>query len=201
VIAVLLPEHLDDLRASGLTDATIASMRCESVNPSDYLKSQGVESAYRIPYLQLKDCPPFYRDKLKYAPGVKGDRKYDQPKGGGCRLYVLEPVVDLLQDFTKPIYFVEGEKKAAAGYQAGLGCVVGVGGIWNFLDKTNGELVPEFDRIAWRNREIYYIPDSDVWARRDLQQAVYEFGAKVQERGGLKFYFIQLPPKLDGAVS
>jgi hypothetical protein len=112
---------------------------------------------------------------------------------------VLEPVVDLLQDFTKPVYFVEGEKKSAIGYQAGLGCVVGVGGVWNFLDKANGELIPEFDRIAWRNREIFYIPDSDVWARRDLQEAIFEFGVKIQERGGLKFYFIQLPPKPDGA--
>jgi putative DNA primase/helicase len=188
----LLPEHLADLRASGLADATIELMHVESVDPSDWLKSQGVQSAYRIPYLQLKDCPPFYRDKI-FPP--LGGRKYDQSKGGGCRLYVLEPVVDLLQDFTKPIYFVEGEKKAAAGYQAGLGCVVGVGGIWNFLDKVNGELIPEFDRIAWRNREIFYIPDSDVWARRDLQQACFEFGTKIRERGGLRFYFIQLPPK------
>jgi Domain of unknown function (DUF3854) len=110
----------------------------------------------------------------------------------------LEPVVDLLSDFTIPIFLVEGEKKSAAGYQAGLGCVVGVGGIWNFLEKSNGELIPEFDRIAWRNREIYYIPDSDVWAREDLQQACYEFGIKIQERGGLKFYFIQLTPNRDG---
>src|SRR5262245_27660130 len=193
---MLLPEHLADLRASGLTDSTIQLMRVESVEPSDWLKSQGVQSAYRIPYLQLKDCEPFYRDKI--FPSLDG-RKYDQPKGAGCRLFVLEPVVDLLRDFTKPIYFVEGEKKSAVGYQHGLGCVVGVGGIWNFLDKTNGELIPEFDRIAWRNREIFYIPDSDIWARQDLQQAVYEFGIKVQERGGLKFYFIQLPPGPGGA--
>src|SRR5262245_28792282 len=126
-------------------------------------------------------------------------RKHDQPTNGGSRLYVLEPVVDLLADYTKPIYFVEGEKKAAAGYQAGLGCVVGVGGIWNFLNKSNGELIPEFDRIAFRSREIFYVPDSDIWARKDLQQAVYEFGIKIQERGGLKFYFVQLPPKSDGA--
>jgi hypothetical protein len=126
------------------------------------------------------------------------ERKYDQPVGTGCRLYVLEPVVDLLPDYTKPIFIVEGEKKSAAGYQAGLGCVVGVGGIWNFLNKDTGELIPEFDRIAWRNREIYYLPDSDVWARRDLQQAVYEFGVKIRERGGLWLSCIQLSPAPNG---
>jgi Domain of unknown function (DUF3854) len=198
----LLPEHLADLRTSTLTDATIDLMSVESVEPSDRLRSLGVRSSYRIPYLELKDCPEFYRDRL-FPPVVNGDgkivRKYDQPAGSGCRLYVLEPVVDLLSDFTVPIFIVEGEKKAAAGYQAGLGCVVGVGGIWNFLDKTNGELIPEFDRIAWRNREIFCIPDSDVWARRDLQQAVFEFGFKIRDRGGLKFYFIQIPPGPGGA--
>src|SRR5262245_36641237 len=132
----LLREHLDDLRASGLTDLTITLMRVESVDPPERLKAKGVVSAYRLPYLQLKNCEPFYREKLIYTPGANGDRKYDQPIGGGCRLYVLEPVVDMLQDYTKPIYFVEGEKKAAAGYQSDLGCVVGVGGIWNFLDKA-----------------------------------------------------------------
>src|SRR5262245_3704412 len=111
---MLLPEHLADVRASGLTDATIELMRCESVDPSDYLKSKGVESAYRIPYLELKNCPSFYRDKI--FPPITDDkgrqRKYSQLPGTGCRLYVLEPVVDLLDDYTKPIYFVEGEKKS-----------------------------------------------------------------------------------------
>jgi Domain of unknown function (DUF3854) len=197
----LLREHIDDLKRSGLTDSTIALMRIESVDPAEWLKARGVVSAYRIPYLELKDCPFHYRDKL--CPALIDEngktRKYDQPRGAGCRLYVLEPVVDLLSDFTKPIYIVEGEKKCAAGYQSDLGCVVGVGGIWNFLDKNTGELIPEFDRIAWHNREIYYIPDSDVWARRDLKDAVFEFGSKIRERGGLKFYFIQLPPGPDGS--
>jgi len=197
----LHPSHYEDLQKSGLNDQIIELMRVESVDPPERLQKLGVQSTYRMPYLQLKNCPGFYRDKLfpsiTYEDGKT--QKYDQPAGGGCRLYVLEPVVDLLQDFTKPVYFVEGEKKSASGFQAGLGCVVGVGGIWNFLQKENGELIPEFDRIAWRNREVFYIPDSDVWGRRDLQQAVYEFGAKIRERGGLKFYFIQLPPASDGA--
>jgi hypothetical protein len=193
----LLPEHLEDLRASGLADATIALMRVESVEPADYLKAKNVKSAYRIPYLELKNCPPFYRDRL-FPPIVDENgktQKYDQPYNGGCRLYVLEPVVDLLSDFRERLFIAEGEKKAAAGWQAGLRCIVGTGGIWNFLDKTNGSLVPEFDRIAFHNREIFYIPDSDVWGRADLQDAIYRFGRMVQERGGLKFYFIQLPPQ------
>jgi hypothetical protein len=196
-----LLEHTADLRNSGLTDQTISLMRCESVEVSASLIARGVRSAYRIPYLELKDCPYFYRDRL-FPPIVdaKGHtQKYDQPKGTGCRLYVLEPVVDMLSDWTKPLFMVEGEKKAAAGYQAGLGCVVGVGGSWNFLDKSSGDLIPEFDRIAWHNREIFYIPDSDVWARKDLQDAVFEFGSKIRERGGLGFRFIQLPPGPDGA--
>src|SRR5262245_54152830 len=104
--------HLQDLRNSGLNDDTIALMRVESVEPSDRLKAKGVISAYRMPYLQLKDCSDFYRDRL--TPAIIDDKgrqqKYDQPPGVGCRLYVLEPVVDLLQDYRKPLFVVEGEK-------------------------------------------------------------------------------------------
>ena len=193
-MSLLLPEHIADLRRSGLNESTIATMGVEDVEPSDWLKSKGVTSAYRIPYLRLKHCPDFHRDRI-FPPFVDENgrtRKYSQPKGTGCHLYILEPVVDMLGDYTKPIYYVEGEKKAAKAWQEGLGCVVGLGGIWNFLDKS-GELIPEFDRIAFKNREHFCVLDSDVWARRDLQEAAYEFGHKVRERGGLKFYFIQLP--------
>jgi hypothetical protein len=196
----LLPEHIADLRASGLRDQSIALMRIESVEPSDCLKSKGVTSAYKIPYLTLGNCPPDFSRERIFPPFVDENgrtRKYSQPKGTGCRLYVLELVVDLLGDYTKPIYYVEGEKKAAKGWQEGLGCVVGLGGIWNFLDRS-GELIPEFDRIVFRSREHFCIPDSDVWARRDLLEAIYEFGHKVQERGGKNFCFIQLPPGADG---
>src|SRR5262249_7517063 len=91
----LLPEHLADLRASGLTDSTIGLRRVEPGDPPEGFKAKGVVSVSRLLYLQLKNGEPFYRDKL--FPPIADEngryRKYDQPAGTGCRLYVLEPVV------------------------------------------------------------------------------------------------------------
>ena len=196
---VLLPEHRDYLR--DLTDSTLAAAPgLESVEPSDWLKTGGVESAIRIHYLPLQNCDPFYRDKLlpAFVDGTGKRIKYFQERGTSCRLFVPEPSVDRLQDYREPVIFIEGEFKTLYGYQAGIRCPIGVGGVWSFLDRGNGELIPELDRIAFRNREIFYIPDSDVWARQDLQQAIFEFGSKIRERGGLMFYFIQLPPLANG---
>jgi hypothetical protein len=67
-------EHLEDLYASGLTDQTIELMRVKSVDPPEWLKSKGVVSAYRLPYIELNDCPPFYRDKL-FPPVKESDGK------------------------------------------------------------------------------------------------------------------------------
>src|SRR5262245_31582983 len=138
------PEHVQDLRASGLTDSTIALMHVESVDPSAWLKSKGVETAYRLPYTQLNGCGPFWRDKL-FPPATQSDGKqqrYHQPTDSGCRLYVLESTVESLRDRAQPLFVVEGEKKAASGVQNGL-LAVGIGGIWNYKIKGTGKLVPE----------------------------------------------------------
>src|SRR5690242_21923941 len=101
-MSLLLEHHLADLHASGLKDETISLMGVKDVEPADWLKSKGVTSAYRIPYLRLKNCPDFYRDRI-FPPFIDDNgrtRKYSQPKGTGCHLYVLDPVVDMLGDYT-----------------------------------------------------------------------------------------------------
>src|SRR5262245_40960930 len=135
----LLPEHLDDLYRSGLTDNTIAQMNVLSVGPDELdrrFKMGGVQSAIRFEYLRLNGQSPFYR--LKFIPPLTKEngkaQKYWQPGETGCRLYVPEPIVDVFRDKEKPLIVTEGEKKSWAGVQAGLP-VVAIGGIYNFNDK------------------------------------------------------------------
>jgi len=193
VPVALRPEHLDDLYASALNDDTIAAMNLQIVEPSTYLKSLGVKSAYRIPYHQLNGYGPFWRDKL-FPPAVHPDgkrQKYDQPKDAGCRLYVLQETVDALRDRGQPLFIVEGEKKSAAGVQHGL-LAVGLGGIWNFKVTGTMILIPEFDSIPLDNREVNLIPDNDIWTRPDLRKAVYEMGMLFKNRGA-HVYIVRLP--------
>jgi hypothetical protein len=74
----------------------------------------------------------------------------------------------------------EGEKKALKACQEALVCVA-IGGLWNW--RQDGCAIPDFDDIAWVERSVTIVPDSDVWARLDLIKAVYALGAELEGRG------------------
>jgi hypothetical protein len=91
----LHPDHLPDLRASGLSDETIRAARVYSLRPCDIAQFFGrggvpseIESALCFPYHPAAD---FARAKL--FPAL-GKQKYAQPSGTSARLYVPFPVGD-----------------------------------------------------------------------------------------------------------
>jgi len=177
------PDHLADLRVSGLTDETIRAAGVYSIRPCDIALFFGrrgvpeeVSSALCFPY-QGGD---FARIKLFAA---LGKMKYSQPPGTGARLYAPFTV--------KPgkIIVAEGEKKVLVGIQSGVNAV-GIGGLWNWL--RNGEPIADLDALAWDAREVTVIPDSDVWQRPDLLRAVYALGRELQSRDA-SVYVAQLP--------
>ena len=180
------PEHLADLRRSGLNDHTINMMGVRSVRPTEIDKLRngglsGVTSVLEFPY---PGANGFSRFKL-FPPlqGKDGHKiKYLQGKGTGSHLYILPPVRAVLANPSAPLRSVEGEKKTAMGVQVGLNCF-GIGGLWNWLNSETGEAIGEMDHIAWVNRPVEIIPDSDIWARPELQQPVYALGKELEERG------------------
>jgi putative DNA primase/helicase len=171
----LHPDHLADLRASGLTDETIKRAGVYSLRPRDialfFNLRRGVpaeiETALCFPYqgaefARIKLFPAL--DKMKYA----------QPPNTGARLYIPVRVNDA------PVYVCEGEKKTLAAHQAGMNAA-GIGGLWNWL--TNGEPIDDLKLIEWDGRDVFIIPDSDVFQRQDLLRAVYSLGRELRERG------------------
>lgn len=128
----LAPEHLLDLRKSGLNDATIDTLCFEAVRPCD-LKIKTVESAYSLPYFNLDGSVNCFQ-RWKLFPPVKtstGTMRYWQPKDSLPHLY-LPPIVDwrnVAKDVATTFIVTEGEKKAAAACQHGL-ITVGIGGNW-----------------------------------------------------------------------
>lgn len=178
------PDHLADLRASGLSDETIRSASVYSLCPCDIARffnlrrgiPEGVESALCFPY-QGGD---FARIKLFAAPGKM---KYSQPPATGARLYVPFTVSD------GPLWVCEGEKKTLAAHQAGLNAI-GIGGVWNWLN--HGDPIDDLDRIDWNDREVTIAGDSDVWRRVDLLRALYALGSILTEMGAT-VDFLELP--------
>jgi hypothetical protein len=106
------PEHLADLRKSGLSDETIEQAGLYSVRPNDIKKVTGlakVESMLAIPY-----TPEFTRYKV-FPTTLKVQNKklrYTQPTGTEVHLYVPPVARPVLHDMAIPLGVVEGEKKA-----------------------------------------------------------------------------------------
>ncbi len=179
----LHPEHLADLQKSGLTDATIRAAGLYSVRPSDLAKlvgfnPVGVQSALCFPYQENGHC------RVKVFPSFK-DRnghtvKYLQRRGSDVQLYITCAAQAVMGDPSVPLAVTEGEKKALALTQAGRPCI-GLGGLWSWM--REGKPISGLDAIAWAGRTVTLYPDSDVWKRPDLMQAVYALMRELAARG------------------
>ena len=180
------PDHLSDLRRSGLSDETIQYAGIQSVPPGQINRTlgfnvQGLTSMYRIPYDKT-----FARYRCFYEDGKIGP-KYLQKKGSGNRLYISKDVEPILQDQLIPLYITEGEKKTLKACQEGIHCI-GLSGLWNWSN-GGGELIDDFKRIRLYGRFIYIVPDND-WLKpnkngykKNLSQAVYRLAHRLMEHG------------------
>ncbi|MEO7859898.1 MAG: DUF3854 domain-containing protein [Nitrospirales bacterium] len=167
-MSVLIPEHLDDLKKSGLTDNSIALLRYAAVPPYQ-IKLKGVESAYTLPYFTMDgSVNGFQRRKL--FPPIKsshGTMRYWQPPNTSPHLY-LPPLLswrNVAKHVTASLTITEGEKKAACACQHGL-ITAGIGGVWcwrSTLDNGDNLTLPMLDEFQWTDRTVLVCPDSDAW--------------------------------------
>ncbi|MGA2465525.1 MAG: DUF3854 domain-containing protein [Thermodesulfobacteriota bacterium] len=197
----LSPSHLEDLRKSGLNDNTIKEAGIYSVRPGDISKifnHPRVESTLAFPYPGT--------DHIRYKlfssePILDKDGhqiKYYQPKGSSNRLYIPEKVRAILLDPSIPLHITEGEKKTLKMNQEGLYCI-GLGGLWNWADGSEEKnLIPDFDLIEWKGREVYLDPDNDFLKpdrhgdKKNTGQAVKELAYQLIDRGA-KAFIVYLP--------
>jgi len=180
----LHPEYLEDLRRSGLTDETIQAAGIYTVPPDEIGKKlggmgNGVVSALAFPY---PGHDGFERYKVWWGEGRQEKApKYLQRGGTPNHLY-CPPGVDLASD--SQLLITEGEKKVLSLWQAGFQ-VVGVGGVWNFLEKGDGEEsrpIPDLDLVNWR-RPVKVLFDSDGHANPMVRLAAWRLARELAGRG------------------
>lgn len=194
------PEHLADLRRSGLTDATIRATGIYTVRPADIGKKlggndSGVVSLMAFPY---PGCEGFLRFKCWYEDGKTGP-KYRQKKDTPNRLYI-PPAADLAADGL--LVMAEGEKKTLALWQAGFQ-VVGTSGIWNWCERGQGYKRPkesrpiaDLDLLNWR-RPVTILFDSDGHDNPLVRLAAFRLARELSRRGAaVSILFI--PPSPTG---
>ncbi|MEX2222779.1 MAG: DUF3854 domain-containing protein [Candidatus Rokuibacteriota bacterium] len=186
----LAPEHLADLRKSGLTDETIADQLFRSVPPATIPRLVGFEcprarSMMLIPFrspaggfmdhVRVKIFPP-----LTDAAGHSV--KYLQPRGAGPRVYfVARCLADVLEG-DAPLWIVEGEKKALAVAQLGLPAV-GICGVEGWHQRGDERLLPDFDALRLRGRIVDVLPDGDYHTNPNVRRAVQRLGYALDARG------------------
>jgi hypothetical protein len=205
----LLPQHLADLRKSGLTDDTIRSMGVYSeTDPRKVCKLRFGRITLDLLRASEKLGPclvfPFFDpsgDVVKGFARIKPDnpeaekkgkkkgrpKKYLSPVGGGNRLYIPPAVLPAIADPTAPLVIAEGEKKAAAATQAGLPCI-GVTGVRNWhLKGDPTKLLPEFHRIPLKGRRVTLLFDSDAETNHQVMDALHLLAAALSAAGAIVF--------------
>ncbi|MBP3956715.1 DUF3854 domain-containing protein [Gemmata sp. G18] len=202
----LLPQHLGDLRASGLSDAQV---RAAGVYSEPDPEAVAALLGWKHPAAALGPCLcfPFF-DPSGTPVGhvmVKPDHprqkngkaiKYESPLGKPLRAYFPPSTRAALTDPSIPLLVTEGMKKALKADQDGFPCV-GLAGVYGWCRKrTVGpdgkktgarELIPDLAAVAWRGRAVTIAFDSDratnpdvARAERHLAEALTAVGAIVR---------------------
>jgi hypothetical protein len=192
----LLPQHLADLRASGLSDDTIRRCGFHSViTPGQVTRllrwrgrAKSLGACLAIPFSQ---APGYVRLK---PDNPRRDRrgkavKYESPVGRPNRAYFPPGTAAVLADATVPLVITEGEKKAAKADQEGFPCI-GLVGVYGW-QKPRGAAAPRGDRyliddlagVAWRGRAVYVVYDSDAAENPAVWQAALHLAEALADDG------------------
>ncbi len=222
---MLLPQHVDDLQRSGLSDATIRSAgfysETNSRHVADILHWQ--RGAARlgpclvIPYLLATGAPSGFARVKPDCPRQNREKpgrvtKYESPKGQPNRPYFTPGMIRTLRQIPLSgdrefVVATEGEKKSLAADQAGFPAI-GLTGQWGWQkarkkdaeDRKTGprELLDELAAIIWTRFRVGIIHDTDPRRNPDVHHGFCEF-ARVLHEHGAHVSFIPLPLGARGA--
>jgi putative DNA primase/helicase len=212
----LHPKDLADLRASGLTDATILQAGLFSVTDPDGQKIATLLN--RLPTRPPKEVPEFCKGGGLVIPyfNLDGTRdsfarvkphfprkkdgkpiKYEQPAGDDVRAYFAPAALPKIRDGSSSIHILEGEKKCLAVAQLGY-AAIGLGGVW--CGVKDGKLIADLAAITWKGLDVYIMFDYDPKpeVRRHVAQAAARLASAQRAAGAREVYLVELPPGAGG---
>jgi hypothetical protein len=202
---MLNSQHITELQASGLSDETINAHKIRSYDQPEAERILGFKvksGGWGIEYPGTNgNGPGFIRIKpdVPFVDESGRPAKYLTAKGAGNRLFIPAIYSEKDLKFAKsPIIITEGEKKSLKGAQELHGFVVlGLAGVWCFRQKERG-LIDDFKRITWRGRDLYITYDSDVAAKREVQDAEQALAIELDKLGVASVQICRLPPSPKG---
>jgi hypothetical protein len=145
---------------------------CQVLPPALVLPVWGVDGQFRFARIR-PDNPRQDRNNPKKVI------KYEQPPGTPLALDVPRATQPYLRDATKPLWIVEGEKKADALVSRGE-CAVALLGVWAW--KRDGAPLPDWDHIRLVGREVRVLFDSDAAHKTEVKRALRELSVYLRGR-------------------
>jgi len=126
--------------------------------------------------------------------------RYEIPKHAGVRVDCPPACLQNLQNPAIPLYISEGQKKADALASAGA-TAVSLLGVWNFKGRNEfggTTVLADFDHIAWNDRSVRIVFDSDVMDKPAVRQALERL-TEILQRKGATVSALYLPNQPNGA--
>jgi hypothetical protein len=212
--APLLPQHLEDLRRSGLSDQTIAACQFRSfTDPKIIRRVLGWDAAklnigpcLAIPFPsadgQFNGYARLKPDQPRTSPKDGAVVRYESPRGKRNHAYFPPGARAVLQDAAVPLIITEGEKKAAKADQEGLP-TIGLVGVYGWQKKRENkeavrELIPDLEAVVWKGRTVYVAYDSDAATKRTVAFAEWHLAEVLTDKGAT-VRIVRLPGGPEGA--
>ncbi|MBN2475849.1 MAG: DUF3854 domain-containing protein [Pirellulales bacterium] len=188
----LLPHHLDDLRRSGLSDATIAACgfhsECDHARINALLARKLPKRAAPclvIPFLGPGGSNGYHRLRPDNPRRLKDKPvKYESPAGRPNEVFTPPGTFEAIKTPGAEIGVTEGEKKAAKADQEGFPCL-GLVGVYGWKTAKAERLLPALEAIDWRNRPVWIGFDSDIDKNENVQDAEARLAAQLASRGAM----------------
>lgn len=191
-IPELLPHHFRELHfGSGLLVETIkaAGIRSEHALPKVLALLEAKTFPAKAlpcivyPYTDDQGRNGYARIKPDHPRTIKGKPvKYESPRGQSNQVYLPPGVAAVLASPAQELLLTEGEKKALAATQTGFPCI-GLVGVYGWKQGKKENFLPALDRVAWNNRAVYIVFDSDLPDKPEVQDAENRLAAQLTQRG------------------
>jgi hypothetical protein len=179
---VLSPDHLRLLlEESGISSQVVRERGYRTVETKAELKRLGfADSQCNPPGLLVPIYSPigeivnyqFRPDQPRITDGKPA--KYETPRGSRMTLDVHPFAREKLGDPSVPLFVTEGVKKGDALVSRDL-CAICLLGVWNWrgTNEHGGKVaLPEWEMIAYDDKQVYIVFDSDVMLKPQVHGAL-----------------------------
>lgn len=125
--------------------------------------------------------------------------RYLQPDHSPLAVYWWRGIdwLRVFDDPSVPLVITEGEAKAIRGCLAGF-ATAALGGVYSFAQ--GGDLLPDFDRVVWDQRDVFIVYDSDAATNPQVLAAEARLVETLQRGRNAKCRVVRLPPAGDAKV-